>query len=43
MRRDRRDAAQSAPAPDARVIDTGPLSLEGVIGAVLAGLPARTA
>ncbi|WP_102125635.1 (d)CMP kinase [Deinococcus planocerae] len=41
--RDRRDAAQSAPAPDARVIDTGPLTLEGVIEAVLAGLPARTA
>lgn len=42
LERDRRDAAQSAPAPDARVIDTGGLSLEGVIGAVLAGLPART-
>lgn len=43
IERDRRDAAQSAPAPGARIIDTGPLSLEGVIGAVLAGLPARTA
>ena len=42
LERDRRDAGQSAPAPDARVIDTGPLTLEGVIGAVLAGLPART-
>ncbi|WP_216321117.1 (d)CMP kinase [Deinococcus aestuarii] len=41
--RDRRDAAQSAPAPDARVIDTGPLTLDGVIAAVLAALPARTA
>ncbi|WP_019586497.1 (d)CMP kinase [Deinococcus apachensis] len=43
VERDRRDAGQSAPAPDARVIDTSVLSLEGVIGAVLAGLPARTA
>ncbi|GBF07902.1 cytidylate kinase [Deinococcus aerius] len=43
VERDRRDAGQSAPAPDARIIDTSALSLEGVIGAVLAGLPARTA
>ncbi|MEF2279548.1 (d)CMP kinase [Deinococcus sp. YIM 134068] len=41
--RDRRDARQSAPAPDARVIDTGPLTLDGVIGAILSALPARTA
>ncbi len=39
IERDRRDAGQSAPAPDARVIDTGPLTLEEVIAAVLAGLP----
>ena len=37
--RDRLDTVQSAPAPDARVIDTGPLTLEEVIGVVLAGLP----
>lgn len=43
IERDRRDAAQSAPAPDARVIDTGPLTLGGVVEAVLAALPARTA
>lgn len=41
VRRDRLDTVQSAPAPDARVIDTGALTLDGVIGAVLAGLPAR--
>ncbi|MBB5234609.1 (d)CMP kinase [Deinococcus budaensis] len=41
VERDRLDTVQSAPAPDARVIDTGNLTLEGVIGAVLAGLPAR--
>ena len=40
IERDRRDARQSAPAPDAHVIDTGPLSLEGVIGAILSRLPA---
>lgn len=40
LERDRRDAGQSAPAPDAQVIDTGPLTLEDVIGAILAGLPA---
>ncbi|WP_164973378.1 (d)CMP kinase [Deinococcus metallilatus] len=43
IERDRRDRVQSAPAPDARVIDTGPLSLEGVIGTILAALPARSA
>lgn len=36
--RDRKDAAQSAPAPDARVIDTGPLSLEEVIAEILRGV-----
>lgn len=41
IERDRRDARQSAPAADARVIDTGPLTLEGVVGAVLAGLPVK--
>lgn len=41
--RDLLDAAQSAPAPDARVIDTGALTLEGVIAAVLAGLSAQRA
>ncbi|GGL97431.1 (d)CMP kinase [Deinococcus aerophilus] len=39
--RDQLDAAQSAPATDAVVIDTGPLTLEGVIEAILAHLPAR--
>ncbi|WP_199776942.1 (d)CMP kinase [Deinococcus sp. NW-56] len=34
--RDRMDTVQSAPAPDARVIDTGPLTLGEVIGMVLA-------
>ncbi|MPY66650.1 (d)CMP kinase [Deinococcus sp. SDU3-2] len=37
--RDRLDTVQSAPAPDARVIDTGPLTLDEVIGAVLSELP----
>lgn len=41
--RDRLDTVQSAPAPDARVIDTGPLTLEEVIGVVLAGLPEHVA
>ena len=36
--RDKKDAAQSAPAPDARVIDTGPLGLEEVIGEILRGV-----
>lgn len=39
--RDRLDTVQSAPAPDARVIDTGPLPLEGVIGEVLEGVRTR--
>ncbi|GGN34896.1 (d)CMP kinase [Deinococcus daejeonensis] len=33
--RDRLDTTQSAPAPDARVIDTGPLTLKGVIDTIL--------
>ncbi len=45
-RRDERDKRQSAPAPDAVVIDTGPLTLaevvEQVLTAVLRVLPART-
>ena len=36
--RDRQDTTQSAPAPDARVIDTGPLTLQGVIDTILADL-----
>ena len=40
IERDRRDARQSAPAPDAYIIDTGTLTLEGVIGAILQKLPA---
>jgi len=43
VERDRLDTLQSAPAPDARVIDTSDLTLEGVVEAVLAGLPARMA
>ncbi|WP_221091639.1 (d)CMP kinase [Deinococcus aquaedulcis] len=39
--RDRLDTVQSAPAADAHVIDTSELSLQGVIDAVLARLPAR--
>ncbi|MBZ9712281.1 (d)CMP kinase [Deinococcus multiflagellatus] len=39
VERDRLDTMQSAPAPDAHVIDTGALSLQGVIDAVLARLP----
>lgn len=35
IERDARDAAQSAPAPDARVIDTGKMSLDEVVGEVL--------
>ncbi|WP_165795378.1 (d)CMP kinase [Deinococcus koreensis] len=35
IRRDELDRVQSAPAPDAVVIDTGPLDLAGVIGAIL--------
>lgn len=41
VERDRRDALQSAPAPDAQVIDTGPLTLEEVIGRILASLRER--
>ncbi|WP_043816868.1 (d)CMP kinase [Deinococcus maricopensis] len=33
--RDRRDARQSQPAPDAHLIDTGPLTLQGVIDLIL--------
>lgn len=40
IRRDELDRVQSAPAPDARIIDTGPLDLAGVIAAILAALPA---
>ncbi|UBV42295.1 (d)CMP kinase [Deinococcus taeanensis] len=36
--RDRLDTVQSAPAPDARVIDTGPLTLQGVIDEILRAL-----
>ncbi|GGS02335.1 (d)CMP kinase [Deinococcus sedimenti] len=36
--RDRLDTTQSAPAPDARVIDTGPLTLQGVIDTILTAL-----
>ncbi|SMB96166.1 cytidylate kinase [Deinococcus hopiensis KR-140] len=43
IERDRRDAGQSAPAPDAHVIDTGPLTLEGVIETILQVLPTPTA
>ena len=43
IERDRRDRLQIAPAPDAHVIDTGPLALEDVIGVILAALPARSA
>lgn len=39
LRRDERDRAQSAPAAQARIIDTGPLSLQGVIDTILAELP----
>ncbi|WP_278913292.1 (d)CMP kinase [Deinococcus wulumuqiensis] len=38
VERDARDRVQSAPAPDARVIDTGPLSLEEVIAEILKGV-----
>lgn len=38
VERDGRDRVQSAPAPDARVIDTGPLSLEEVIAEILKGV-----
>jgi cytidylate kinase len=41
VRRDAKDKVQSAPAPDAQVIDTGPLTLEGVIGVILDGLEER--
>lgn len=40
IRRDELDHVQSAPAVDAHVIDTGPLDLEGVIGAILTGVAA---
>ncbi len=39
IRRDALDRLQSAPAPDAVVIDTGPLTLDGVIQTILAQLP----
>jgi CMP/dCMP kinase len=39
--RDEHDAAQSHPAPDAQVIDTGELDLNGVIQAVLDGVKQR--
>lgn len=39
VRRDALDHVQSAPAPDAVVIDTGPLTLDGVIQTILAQLP----
>lgn len=42
VRRDLLDRVQSAPAPDAVVIDTGPLTLDGVVQAVLAQLPPRS-
>lgn len=35
QRRDELDTVQSAPAPDALVIDTGPLDLQGVIDTIL--------
>lgn len=38
IRRDALDRAQSAPAPDAQVIDTGDLTLEGVIDEILSRL-----
>ncbi|MDO4245136.1 MAG: (d)CMP kinase [Deinococcus sp.] len=38
IERDARDTVQSAPAPDARVIDTGPLTLEEVIDEILRGV-----
>ena len=42
IRRDELDRVQSAPAPDAVLIDTGPLDLQGVIGAILERVPARS-
>lgn len=39
LRRDEHDRAQSVPAPEAHVIDTGPLTLQGVIDTILAALP----
>ncbi|WP_309571450.1 (d)CMP kinase [Deinococcus sp.] len=41
IRRDDLDRVQSAPATDAHVIDTGPLDLQGVIAAILAGIAER--
>ena len=41
--RDEQDRLQSRPAPDAQVIDTGALDLEGVIQTVLAGIEAQSA
>ena len=38
IERDAKDTVQSAPAPDARVIDTGPLTLEEVIDEILRGV-----
>ncbi|MFD1731587.1 (d)CMP kinase [Deinococcus malanensis] len=40
IQRDALDTTQSAPAPDARVIDTGPLTLEQVITVITQQLPA---
>jgi len=37
--RDERDAKQSAPAEDARVIDTSDLTLDQVVGAIMRSLP----
>lgn len=39
IRRDAMDAGQIAPASDARVMDTGPMTLEEVIGEILSSLP----
>ncbi|MFC4426467.1 (d)CMP kinase [Deinococcus navajonensis] len=41
VERDTLDTTQSAPAEDARVIDTGPLSLQGVIETILSTLPKK--
>ncbi|ACO47251.1 (d)CMP kinase [Deinococcus deserti] len=41
IQRDALDTTQSAPAPDARVIDTGPLTLEQVIVAITSQLPSQ--
>ncbi len=41
--RDEQDRRQSRPAPDAQVIDTGTLDLQGVIQTVLAGIEQQSA